>query len=475
MTRIHSQPMTISLPLQRHAWLFLLLGLLLSFSAVAQEAGRLLFVRGDVQLDRGGEVRLASRGDTVAVGDILRTGAGASAQLRLSDGAMVALRPDSLFRIEAQDYDSADPAKGSQAGELLRGGLRAITGAIGKERPEAVKLSTPVATIGIRGTVYDTVYVPPEGLPGMPDLPPGQYTMVIKGRIVLANAGGELNLAAGEIAYVPDGNTAPQLRPDLAWLFERYSTLQGGAGLPAVGSNRAPQIGEVDKLLAEVVLAKQRPEPVVSAGPLALIAANDSDGINAYRGSFLSEPVVVGPDGALFSAQNGSGDITSFDVGTAQPMSTPMMVEAGDSLIYWGAYDGTVTIDAAIDTGGSVNYVHATQVLATVYDLPTTGSYTYNYVGGSGEYLESTSYLMVDFGTATMDISLDQMDAGSWVATNQSVSDFYGSGITLSNSMFGTGGEINGAFVGSNAEGAITVFELDYGSTVRTGTGVFVR
>jgi hypothetical protein len=38
--------------------------------------------------------------------------------------------------------------------DLVKGGMRAVTGAIAQRRPEAYKVRTPVATLGVRGTEY---------------------------------------------------------------------------------------------------------------------------------------------------------------------------------------------------------------------------------------------------------------------------------------------------------------------------------
>lgn len=64
------------------------------------------------------------------------------------------------------------PTRKSRFPTLLKGSLRAITGAVGKRVPANVTFSTPVATMGIRGTVIGLIYVPPEGLPELPDVAP---------------------------------------------------------------------------------------------------------------------------------------------------------------------------------------------------------------------------------------------------------------------------------------------------------------
>lgn len=464
--------------INRYLWLLLLLGLLSSFAAAAEPAGRLLFAKGSVQVLREGEApRMVTRGDVIEVGDTIQTGEKARAQLRLNDGAMVALRSDTVYRIDTQNYDRANPQNSSQATKLLRGGLRAITGAIGKENPSGVKLSTPVATIGIRGTVYETIYVPPGGLPGMPDVPPGHYTLVLQGSVDLSNPAGALTLAVGEIGYVADANTPPELRPDLSWLFARYATFEedeggnGGDGTDGdAGGDTEPNTSDIDNVLTETA----SPQTGVAPGPLALIAARDSDGIAGYLGSFVSSTVTVGPGGELELASGGYGDISFFDSNGASPLSTPGSVVAGDSTIYWGSYNSAdVTLGPTDLSTGSVAFIDATQILVTLNDLPTTGSYSYTMVGNTSGLTSGS--LTVDFGTAKMDVSLDAtgINNGIWSASNQDISSFYGNGISLSDGSTGSG-TLVGRFVGSNAEGAMAAYRLD-GIVLDTGTAAFTR
>lgn len=70
---------------------------------------------------------------------------------------MVSLQPQSEFRID--DYQYAGQTDGQEKGffSLLKGGLRTITGWVGRTHRENYKVTTNVATIGIRGTEYSAV------------------------------------------------------------------------------------------------------------------------------------------------------------------------------------------------------------------------------------------------------------------------------------------------------------------------------
>jgi hypothetical protein len=80
---------------------------------------------------------------------------------------------------------------------LLKGGLRTISGMIGKAVQSAYEMATSVATIGIRGTEYTVVYG--QSITGT----------VAEGRIAVCNSAGCLDVNPGQSYYVKDENTLP--------------------------------------------------------------------------------------------------------------------------------------------------------------------------------------------------------------------------------------------------------------------------
>ncbi len=116
-------------------------------------AGAVQFATGEVQLRRGSEVSAAVQGSAVESGDIILTGAAGRAQIRFSDGGLVALYPDSQFTV-TRYADTGNPAEENFAVNLLRGGMRAVTGLIGKRNPQNYKVTTPTAVVGIRGSAF---------------------------------------------------------------------------------------------------------------------------------------------------------------------------------------------------------------------------------------------------------------------------------------------------------------------------------
>ncbi len=92
-----------------------------------------------------------AKGSPVYLGDIIETASRSFTVIKFTDGGKVTLRPDSRFDIN--EY-SDTPGQEKQSFELLKGGLRAVTGAIGKAEPEKVSYKARNTTIGIRGTTF---------------------------------------------------------------------------------------------------------------------------------------------------------------------------------------------------------------------------------------------------------------------------------------------------------------------------------
>ena len=143
-----------------------LIALLLASSAapVFASAGRISFAYGRTTVvSADGALRRAVRGASLESGETIRTGSASRAQLIFTDGGRVSLLPRSEFRIDEYRYRAdagkkaeEEAAESEERGffSLLKGGLRTITGAIGKLVRKNYQLATPNATIGIRGTEF---------------------------------------------------------------------------------------------------------------------------------------------------------------------------------------------------------------------------------------------------------------------------------------------------------------------------------
>ncbi|MES2975827.1 MAG: FecR family protein [Pseudomonadota bacterium] len=129
--------------------------LLLSGGALAQAAGEVEFSRGVGFAQTPGQTpRTLGKGLPLREGDRLTTSDGASAIIKLEDGTRMTVRPNSELVLQQYKFAQNAPDN-SMVMQLLRGGMRAVTGLIAKSSPNAARIQTNTATIGIRGTDFD--------------------------------------------------------------------------------------------------------------------------------------------------------------------------------------------------------------------------------------------------------------------------------------------------------------------------------
>ena len=184
-----------------------------------QVAGTVVHLSGPLIAKKAdGSVKILARKSQVEQGDTLVAEKNTYAQIRFIDNSEITLRPDTTFKIEAFAYDEAKPDADSASFDLVKGGLRSVTGLLGKRNKEKFSLKTPTATIGIRGTTFIAQYVPAPGTgalksPVGPALPPGLHVSVTDGQIVMTNTGGSLNFAAGQFGFVRSNVTPPVIVP----------------------------------------------------------------------------------------------------------------------------------------------------------------------------------------------------------------------------------------------------------------------
>lgn len=195
-----------------------------------------------------GTVKVLAAKSEVESGDTLVAEKNTYAQIRFIDNSEITLRPGTTFRIDNFAYDADKPEADSAAFSLVKGGLRSITGLLGKRNKEKFQLKTPAATIGIRGTTFIAQWVEP-ALPSAPtpDLVPGLHVAVLDGAIAVTNPGGAQNFAAGQFGFVPNMTARPIVLPQNPGLkFAPPPTFNIGAGGPLASQGPAALQNAVD-------------------------------------------------------------------------------------------------------------------------------------------------------------------------------------------------------------------------------------
>ena len=124
-----------------------------AFPALAADVGLVKVSKGSVQIERNGAKVAAPVGAAVMASDVIMTGADGSAGITFTDNSLVSVGPNSVFAIDKYRFDSTTHA-GEFEGSLRKGRLAAISGKMVKQSPESMKIRTPSAIMGVRGTEF---------------------------------------------------------------------------------------------------------------------------------------------------------------------------------------------------------------------------------------------------------------------------------------------------------------------------------
>ena len=201
----------------KHA-VFGLLGLI-SAGAMAAGAGTVTHLSGTLSVQRAdGSVRILSQKSEVNPGDVLTTQRDSYAQVNFSDGSSLTMRPNTQIKVEQFKFVQDQPQEDSTFLRLLKGGLRTVTGLVGKRgNQDAYKIGTNTATIGIRGSSGDTIDNSGgncEGVtPGCEKLPQGVYHTTYTGSYIMQNEGGTQIIGEGQFGFASDLKIPPTLLP----------------------------------------------------------------------------------------------------------------------------------------------------------------------------------------------------------------------------------------------------------------------
>jgi hypothetical protein len=254
--------------------LLLALWALAALALAAPVAGTVVQLSGPLFAKKAnGTVKALAVKSEVENGDTLVTEKNTYAMVKFIDNSEITLKPESSLTIENFSFDK-DRQEGDKASfNLLKGGLRSVTGLLGKRNKEKFELKTPSATIGIRGTTFIAQYVPPPPgatstpLPGVGPasgpgqaapgplqvtpappagaLAPGLYVQVLDGLITLTNPAGTQQFSAGQFGYTPNFQVPPIVLPQNPGLKFQPPPVFQGAG-PGVASNGPPKSNAVD-------------------------------------------------------------------------------------------------------------------------------------------------------------------------------------------------------------------------------------
>lgn len=118
-------------------------------------AGRVMFVVGKAtKQNENGATQAIAKDMTIWQGDKLVTAADGYIYTRMSDGALLVIRPESTLSVDLWRYDANKP-ENSQIKYTLHNGLsRYVSGRGSQAAKEQFRFNTPLAAIGVRGTDF---------------------------------------------------------------------------------------------------------------------------------------------------------------------------------------------------------------------------------------------------------------------------------------------------------------------------------
>ncbi|MDO8598400.1 MAG: FecR family protein [Sulfuricaulis sp.] len=345
--------------------------------------------------------------------DALRTGAASNLQVRFIDDSLVSLRENSELRVENFAFNGKDDGSERAFFRLLKGGLRQITGIIGRRNHNNYELNSLVATIGVRGTDFAATLCQQNCRNDDGSLSKdGLFGRVIgmaggTNRIVVTNAAGENLLGINENFHVADRQSPLQrLLEAPGFVTNRLeSRKQGGTtqSLTGTGTEQTTTGGsQSDSRATDTPLSTTTPQTYVSnetrdsTGGLSLISPTTAMAISV-SGSV---------DGALAAGglqltRSGSGSseiLTAFNapsdpnrISGSVSSSTDVTDTGFNSATnaHWGRWTSGTVVDAdgvshSIGASGTGNfhYIYADLTPLSVI-AAMTGTVSYSHLGGT--------------------------------------------------------------------------------------------
>jgi len=119
----------------------------------ANDVGQVKTAKGTVHVERAGTLIPASVGMPIRQSDALVTGADGSVGVTFSDNSLLSTGPNSVLVVDRYSFDSTTHA-GRFDASLKKGTLAVVSGKMVKQSPDAMKVRTPAAVMGVRGTEF---------------------------------------------------------------------------------------------------------------------------------------------------------------------------------------------------------------------------------------------------------------------------------------------------------------------------------
>lgn len=137
----------------RHVAAVAILALAMTGFARAEDVGQIKVAKGAVHVERDGKVLPATVGMPIQQSDKLVTGADGSAGITFTDNSLLSAGPNSVLVVDQYTFDTRTHV-GQFDASLKKGSLAVVSGKMVKQTPGAMRVRTPAAIMGVRGTEF---------------------------------------------------------------------------------------------------------------------------------------------------------------------------------------------------------------------------------------------------------------------------------------------------------------------------------
>ncbi len=505
-----------------------------AYAEAVTPAGKTIFVYDAVWRITADLTKLPlQKGDFVYETDTIMTGKKGSAQLMMSDGAYIAIRQNTCISLDIYRYEPEEEGVGESVITLLKGCFRSITGLIGKQNKENYRIKTPVATIGIRGTDHEPLYIPEPEEGEIPIGEPGLYDKVNSGETYIENEAGIVTILPNQVGFVSDQTSVAIVEDTIPDVYDQFSTKVSKKSVElsdAQTTDTSIKIDGLDVVSSQTSLDTQviaqgfstdmreiGDEPIIEE-PITPVP----DPIVQYSGNF-TWPDTVNYNGNIgFGADetevdtDGSGNLTgyhlpSLDLPDPNWIQTVRLVNPtaatkqesnhySETTIEYGtwqadaveniSYDGTIENFPA--GNGLVHWIKGSISDFDYLSQVITGTQTYTFDGGTAPTNQdgiagtlNSATLSVDFSRQAVDATLQlNVNSHDWSASATDIPIdkglFTASSPLLTVERDGsaspsTWGNLNGTFAGQGLNGAMlgyTLGDISISETVN-GTASF--
>ena len=298
----------------------------------APEAGKVVSLTPGVFVERGGKRLPLEIKSPVEAGDTLTTDATGRARILFTDDSSMSVGPNTTLALQEFTPGGSKPAVKAH---LAKGLLRSITGRIVEQNPEGFALTSPEATVGIRGTIITMRAVK------------GFTTVFVENttRKVLVNG---VNVPSGKKVTVPGASIRPEdIRPEDRREIGRDLAFRGGIGVAAAAPepSSASERKSADYLLADYAL----PTPDTALGGLPLLdvvgpGSLSGGGLTAtYSTTMASSGINMFNVNVGFNINLSSGAISGayMDGNTSNPYIIGFVLTGGSGLASAGGFSVT--------------------------------------------------------------------------------------------------------------------------------------